>query len=149
MEFSIKNMETKQLAEALDKIHLKTMKASRGKSKFLDRVIEKNAEYSKSRRDILTEYLVVDEKGQFQTDAQHHFVFKETKAMADCEQELFDLDNETIVILSLEHTQAYQTFFEALQEADVPELTSDELFILDKILDQFESQGKGVKTDEA
>lgn len=115
-------------------------KATRGKQKFIERLIEKNKEYATQEQDILKPYCRLDESGELIVLENGAIEFKEDTTVDQKEQLVKDreeLNQEDAEISFVEHSSKYEALFQTLENWESP-IEPEYSFIYDKLMDQYE-----------
>lgn len=144
-------LQNKDLAPAI--MFLKSLsmggKATRGKQKFIERLIEKNKEYAKNEEEVVKPYCSIDAEGKL-VIIDNHFQLKEDLVEEDKEKmaiERNELSEEVAEISFGEYSGKYEALFMALddwQESIAPEYS----FIYDKLMDEYEATEDKKKEEE-
>lgn len=141
MRITLKYKELETFYNVLTKSKFKNMKVNRGKAKLLNKLIEKDAEYAEFRKDILKNYVELDEKKELKVDENNNFKLLKNADITKLNNELQELDNEDVVFESGEYSNRFNDFLEALSESDL-DYDTQEIILIDKILDEYESKGE-------
>lgn len=141
MKITIKYKELETFYNVLNKSVFKNMKANRGKAKLLNKLTEKDTEYVEFRKDILKNYTELDEKGELKVDENNNFKLLKNVDITKLNNDLQELDNEDVVFESGEYSNRFNDFLEALSESDL-DYDTQEIILIDKILDEYESKGE-------
>ncbi|HEK9132707.1 TPA: DUF1617 family protein, partial [Streptococcus equi subsp. equi] len=126
----------------LDKIKVTNMRANRGRAKLLAKVEAKLSEYAKDEVDIIDQYVAKNDDGKWIVDDKGNPKIDDTSKLAELNELLDELANEPIVIKGHEYSKRFIDFLEYLAEAE-DEFTSEEIVLVDNILEQFEESKKG------
>ncbi|MFT9098521.1 DUF1617 family protein [Liquorilactobacillus sp.] len=111
-------------------------KASRGRTKLIKLIEEKNKEYNEERDTVRDPYFQVDDKGE-KIVKDNKYVLKDTSKGKDLDKELADLAEETVGIEFTEYSEKFKALYDALNNYDY-ELSDANAVIYDLILDKFE-----------
>ncbi|MFT8882666.1 MAG: DUF1617 family protein [Liquorilactobacillus hordei] len=111
-------------------------KASRGRTKLIKLIEEKNKEYNEERDTIRDPYFQVDEKGE-KIVKDNNYVLKDTSKGKDLDKELADLAEEIVGIEFTEYSEKFKALYDALNNYNY-ELSDTNAVIYDLILDKFE-----------
>lgn len=141
MKITLKYKELETLYNVLTKSKFKNMKVNRGKAKLLNKLTEKDTEYVEFRKDILKNYTELDEKGELKVDENNNFKLLKNADITKLNNDLQELDNEDVVFESGEYSNRFNDFLEALSESDL-DYDTQEIILIDKILDEYESKGE-------
>ncbi|HEK9698384.1 TPA: DUF1617 family protein, partial [Streptococcus equi subsp. equi] len=125
-----------------DKIKVTNMRANRGRAKLLAKVEAKLSEYAKDEVDIIDQYVAKNDDGKWIVDDKGNPKIDDTSKLAELNELLDELANEPIVIKGHEYSKRFIDFLEYLAEAE-DEFTSEEIVLVDNILEQFEESKKG------
>ena len=142
MKFKFKNKDLPTLTNLIDNLHTTAMRVNRGKIKVYSAISDKLHEYAEDESDILKQYVVIDEDGQFAKKDDGSLALKDGVNAVEVNQQLEELQNEIITISSGDYTNRFVDFFEWLVDCDV-ELTTQENILVDNLLEQYEEQTKG------
>lgn len=117
-------------------------KASRGRSKLLKRLEEKDKELQENRNEIRKEYFEVDENGEFKIDEDGtNLIFLESVTEEDKKiltDSLLDLDKEPFEITFTEYSTQYEALFKALDNLD-EELSGNKALAYDELMTAYEN----------
>ncbi|MGT2935686.1 DUF1617 family protein [Streptococcus castoreus] len=141
MDLTLKNKELNTLYSVLDKIKVTNMRANRGRAKLLSKVVEKINEYAKDEGDLIDLYAQKDKDGKFVIDERKNIKLADPTKLDELNDLLSELGNEDITIKGHEYSKRFIDFLEYLAESE-DEFTSEEIIIIDNILEQFE-ESKG------
>lgn len=141
MKITIKYKELETFYNVLNKSVFKNMKANRGKAKLLNKLMEKDAEYIEFRKDILKNYVELDEKKELKVDENNNFKLLKNADITKLNNDLQELDNETVIFDNTEYAERINDFMKALSESDL-DYDTQEIILIDKILDEYESKGE-------
>ncbi|HGK7742065.1 TPA: DUF1617 family protein [Streptococcus pyogenes] len=141
MDLTIKNKELNTLYSVLDKIKITNMRVNRGRAKLLAKVEGKLSEYAKDEVDIIDQYVAKDDAGKWITDDKGNPKIEDTSKLAELNDFLDELASEPVVIKGGEYSKRFIDFLEYLAESG-DEFTSEEIVLIDNILEQFE-ESKG------
>ncbi|HEQ4752259.1 TPA: DUF1617 family protein [Streptococcus pyogenes] len=141
MQLTIKNKDLNTLYRVLDKIKITNMRANRGRAKLLAKVEGKLSEYAKDEVDIIDQYAQKDKDGKFVIDERKNIKLADPTKIDELNDLLSELGNEDITIKGHEYSKRFIDFLEYLAESE-DEFTSDEIIIIDNILEEFE-ESKG------
>ena len=139
MKFNVKNKDLSSLLQIIDKLSTTSMRVNRGKAKVYSAVSNKLQEYSSDEEDILKENVVIDDSGQLARQEDGNFILKEGVNVVDVNQQLLELQEETITISSGDYTNRFTDFFNWLLGCEEV-FTTQEVILVDNLLDQFEEQ---------
>ncbi|CRT61494.1 phage protein [Streptococcus equi subsp. equi] len=117
------------------------MRVNRGRAKLLAKVEAKLREYAKDEVDIIDQYAAKNDKGKWIVDDKGNAKLADVTKVAELNELLDELANESIVIKGHEYSKRFIDFLEYLAEAE-DEFTSEEIVLVDNILEQFE-ESKG------
>ena len=146
MKLKLTNKDLPTLKMFLEKLHIKNMKANRGKVKFYKRILAKIEEYYQDEQEILKEVAVVDDSGSFATDENGNIQLKDGETYESVNRQLSELSQEEVVLNAGEYEARYRAFLNWLAECE-EELTMDEAILVDDLLEQFESQSEKEEND--
>ena len=141
MDLTLKNKDLNTLYSVLDKIKVTNMRANRGRAKLLAKVADKIKEYAKDEGDIIDLYALKDKDGKFVIDEHKNIKIEDPTKIDELNDLLNELADEEIVIKGYEYSKRFIDFLEYLGESE-DEFTSDEIVLIDNILEQFE-ESKG------
>lgn len=142
MDLTVQNKDLNTLYSVLDKIKVTNMRANRGRAKLLAKVEAKLSEYAKDEVDIIDQYVAKNDDGKWIVDDKGNPKIDDTSKLAELNELLDELANEPIVIKGHEYSKRFIDFWEYLAEAE-DEFTSEEIVLVDNILEQFEESKKG------
>ncbi|HEL1020905.1 TPA: DUF1617 family protein [Streptococcus equi subsp. equi] len=142
MDLTVQNKDLNTLYSVLDKIKVTNMRANRGRAKLLAKVEAKLSEYAKDEVDIIDQYVAQNDDGKWIVDDKGNPKIDDTSKLAELNELLDELANEPIVIKGHEYSKRFIDFLEYLAEAE-DEFTSEEIVLVDNILEQFEESKKG------
>ncbi|AIQ01232.1 DUF1617 family protein [Streptococcus pyogenes] len=141
MDLTLKNKELNTLYRVLDKIKITNMRANRGRAKLLAKVVDKINEYAKDETDLIDMYAAKDKDDKFVIDEHKNIKLADPAKLDELNDLLTELGNEDITIKSHEYSKRFIDFLEYLAESE-DEFTSEEIVLIDNILEQFE-ESKG------
>lgn len=141
MDLTLKNKDLNTLYDVLDKIKVTNMRANRGRAKLLAKVVDKINEYTKDEGDLIDMYALKDKDGKFVIDEQKNIKIEDPTKIDELNDLLTELGNEDITIKGHEYSKGFIDFLEYLAESE-DEFTSEEIVLIDNILEQFE-ESKG------
>ncbi|MGT2943753.1 DUF1617 family protein [Streptococcus canis] len=141
MQLTIKNKDLNTLHNVLDKIKVTNMRANRGRAKLLAKVEAKLSEYAKDQVDIIDQYVSKNDDGKWITDDKGNPKIDDTSKLAELNDFLDELASEPIIIKGGEYSKRFIDFLEYLAESE-DEFTSEEIVLIDNVLEQFE-ESKG------
>ncbi|HEQ3066525.1 TPA: DUF1617 family protein, partial [Streptococcus pyogenes] len=101
----------------------------------------KLSEYAKDEVDIIDQYVAKNDDGKWITDDKGNPKIEDTSKLAELNDFLDELASEPVVIKGGEYSKRFIDFLEYLAESE-DEFTSEEIIIIDNILEQFE-ESKG------
>lgn len=142
MDLTLKNKDLNTLYSVLDKIKITNMRTNRGRAKLLAKVVDKIKEYAKDEADIIDLYALKNKDGKFVIDEQKNIKIEDPTKIDELNDLLTELGNEDITIKGHEYSKRFIDFLEYLAESE-DEFTSEEIVLVDKILEQFEASKKG------
>lgn len=134
----INNINTAPIYNFLNSLEL-TGKASRGRSKFIKRLEEKNKEYLEDLAELQKEYFETDEKGDLITDDKGKLTFKKDLDFEEYNTKYEDIGNEQAEIIFGEYSTKYEAMFQALDNLDVP-LSGQDAELYDTLMDAYEAE---------
>ena len=134
----INNINTAPIYNFLNSLEL-TGKASRGRSKFIKRLEEKNKEYLEDLAELQKEYFETDEKGDLITDDKGKLTFKEDLDFDEYNFKYKGIENEQAEIAFGEYSTKYEAMFQALDNLDVP-LSGQDAELYDTLMDAYEAE---------
>ncbi|HEP1436936.1 phage protein [Streptococcus pyogenes] len=141
MDLTLKNKDLNTFYSVLDKIKITNMRANRGRAKLLAKVVDKINEYAKDEGDLIDLYAQKDKDGKFVIDERKNIKLADPTKIDELNDLLSELGNEDITIKGHEYSKRFIDFLEYLAESE-DEFTSDEIIIIDNILEEFE-ESKG------
>ncbi|HEP1347410.1 TPA: DUF1617 family protein [Streptococcus pyogenes] len=141
MDLTLKNKDLNTLYSVLDKIKVTNMRANRGRAKLLAKVVDKINEYAKDETDLIDMYAAKDKDDKFVIDEHKNIKLADPAKLDELNDLLTELGNEDITIKSHEYSKRFIDFLEYLAESE-DEFTSEEIVLIDNILEQFE-ESKG------
>lgn len=138
---SFKNNEIAAVANFLGDIKLKN-KASRGRSKLIKILINKDEDYREDLNSTRKLYFQANENGELITQKDpktktEHYIFKDPKQKTEFAKEIREIENESAVISLTEYSEKIKNLYIALDGLD-QELSDQEALIYDTIMDQFD-----------
>ncbi|HFI0297005.1 TPA: DUF1617 family protein [Streptococcus suis] len=139
MKFNVKNKDLSSLLQIIDKLSTTSMRVNRGKAKVYSAVSNKLQEYRSDEEDILKENVVIDDSGQLARQEDGNFILKEGVNVVDVNQQLLELQEETITISSGDYTNRFTDFLNWLLDCEEV-FTTQEVILVDNLLEQFEEQ---------
>lgn len=142
MDLTLKNKELNTLYSVLDKIKVTNMRANRGRAKLLAKVVDKTKEYAKDEGDLIDLYAAKDKDGKLVIDEHKNIKIADPTKIDELNDLFTELGEELITIKGHEYSKRFIDFLEYLAEAE-DEFTSEEIIIIDNILEQFEESKKG------
>ncbi|PXX83098.1 hypothetical protein DI495_05140 [Streptococcus dysgalactiae subsp. equisimilis] len=142
MDLTLKNKDLNTLYDVLDKIKVTNMRANRGRAKLLAKVVDKIKEYANDEADIIDLYALKNKDGKFVIDEQKNIKIEDPTKIDELNDLLTELGNEDITIKGHEYSKRFIDFLEYLAESE-DEFTSEEIVLVDNILEQFEASKKG------
>lgn len=142
MDLTVQNKDLNTLYSVLDKIKVTNMRANRGRAKLLAKVEAKLSEYAKDEVDIIDQYVAKNDDGKWIVDDKGNPKIDDTSKLAELNELLDELANEPIVIKGHEYSKRFIDFLEYLAESE-DEFTSEEIILIDNILEQYEANKKG------
>lgn len=142
MDLTLKNKDLNTLYSVLDKIKVTNMRANRGRAKLLAKVADKIKEYAKDEGDIIDLYALKDKDSKFVIDEHKNIKIEDPTKIDELNDLLNELADEEIVIKGHEYSKRFIDFLEYLAESE-DEFTSEEIVLIDNILEQFEESKKG------
>ncbi|MBM6513442.1 DUF1617 family protein [Streptococcus dysgalactiae subsp. equisimilis] len=142
MDLTLKNKDLNTLYDVLDKIKVTNMRANRGRAKLLAKVADKINEYAKDEGDLIDLYALKNKDGKFVIDEHKNIKIEDPTKIDELNELLSELGNEDITIKGHEYSKRFIDFLEYLAESE-DEFTSEEIVLIDNILEQFEESKKG------
>lgn len=138
MKFELKNKDLNIFLQVIDKLTILSMRVNRGKAKVYSAISDKLEEYKHDEEEILKKYIVTDESGQLMQE-NDNFILKENVTIGEINRQLSELQEEIITISSGDYTNRFTDFFDWLSECE-ENFTTQEVILIDSILEQFEAQ---------
>lgn len=142
MDLTLKNKELNTLYSVLDKIKVTNMRANRGRAKLLAKVVDKTKEYAKDEGDLIDLYAAKDKDGKLVIDEHKNIKIADPTKIDELNDLFTELGEELITIKGHEYSKRFIDFLEYLAESE-DEFTSEEIVLIDNILEQFEESKKG------
>lgn len=142
MDLIVQNKDLNTLYSVLDKIKVTNMRVNRGRAKLLAKVEAKLNEYAKDKVDIIDQYVAKNDDGKWIVDDKGNPKIDDTSKLAELNDFLDELANESIVIKGGEYSKRFIDFLEYLAESE-DEFTSEEIVLIDNVLEQYEESKKG------
>lgn len=136
MYFTVKNNMLAAYMEFLQELKLKAQ-ASRGRSKIVDLLNEKNNEFQKDVTELQQQYFQTDEKGNFKLDKHKKLILKDGLSLSSAQKELDELNDEEIRINLGEYAERIKTLYSALTSYDY-DLDGKDAILYDRLMDQLE-----------
>ena len=138
-KITLSNKEVLDAYKFLQNLTL-SAKASRGRSKLLKRLEEKNKEFNEDLKELQNRYFDAKEDGSFKT-AHGMMLFKED--VTNDEKEEYstaynDLFDEKVVIEFGEYSKKYEDLFDGLENL-TQDISGENANIYDKLLDEYEA----------
>lgn len=115
----LKNFEVVPVHNFLAKAEL-TGQASRGRSKFIKRLGEKNKEFAEDLEELQKQYFKVDENGSFITDSEQKLIYKDENQKDEAAEQMQALNSELVEISFAEYSKKFEAMFKELDEYDKP-----------------------------
>lgn len=134
----IKNSSTAPIHNFLNGIAL-TGKASRGRTKFIKRLEEKNKEYLEDLAELQKEYFKTDENGDLIADDTGKLTFKDDLDFEEYDTKYKGIGNEQAEIGFGEYSTKYEAMFNDLDNLDVP-LSGQDAELYDTLMDAYEAE---------
>ncbi|MFT8584828.1 DUF1617 family protein [Liquorilactobacillus hordei] len=119
-------------------------KASRGRTKLIKLIEEKNKEYNEERDTVRDPYFQVDDNGE-KIVKDNKYVLKDTSKGKDLDKELADLAEETVGIEFTEYNEKIKALYDALNNYNYELSNADAVIydlLLDKLEENYEKEGK-------
>lgn len=119
-------------------------KASRGRTKLIKLIEEKNKEYNEERDTVRDPYFQVDDKGE-KIVKDNKYVLKDISKGKDLDKELTDLAEETVGIEFTEYNEKIKALYDALNNYNYELSNADAAIydlLLDKLEENYEKEGK-------
>ncbi|EJF01098.1 DUF1617 family protein [Liquorilactobacillus mali] len=119
-------------------------KASRGRTKLIKLIEDKNKEYNEERDTVRDPYFQVDEKGE-KIVKDNKYVLKDTSKGKELDKELADLAEETVGIEFTEYNEKIKALYDALDNYNYELSNADAVIydlLLDKLEENYEKEGK-------
>lgn len=135
---SIENRLIVSIYTLLNKLELRG-KASRGRSKLMARLVEKEKEFLNAKADIQKDYFAINGQGEFVVDGDM-FVYKEgitPKEKNELVERLDELQNEKFEISFAEYSDKYNALFDELENLDML-LTGEDAIAYDELMDAYD-----------
>lgn len=139
MQLTLTNQDLQPFLTVLETMTVTQMAANRGRAKLLRHVRSKLDEYITDERDLLRDYVVLDDTGQPLLNETGNFTLRDPKQYSEINALLDELKDEKVRLEFGEYRERYQAFFTYLLEA-VDSFTAEQIIVIDDLLDQFESQ---------
>ncbi|MDN2452517.1 DUF1617 family protein [Lactobacillus sp. UCMA15818] len=111
-------------------------KASRGRTKLIKSIEDKNKEYNDEINTVRDPYFQVDEKGE-KIVKDNKYILKDESKGKELDKELADLAEETVGIEFTEYSEKIKALYEALNNYNY-ELSNADAVIYDLLLDKLE-----------
>ncbi|MDN7144451.1 DUF1617 family protein [Liquorilactobacillus mali] len=111
-------------------------KASRGRTKLIKLIEDKNKEYNEERDTVRDPYFQVDEKGE-KIVKDNKYILKDESKGKELDKELADLAEETVGIEFTEYNEKIKALYDALNNYNY-ELSNADAVIYDLLLDKLE-----------
>ena len=146
MKWNCKNGELSLFFDIVERLVVRNMKANRGRAKLLKRLREKFKDYYEDEREILSAYVAVNDAGEFLLDTSQQYILKDPSELEELNSLLNELAEEEVVIASGEYSERFAAFFAYLSESEEV-FSSDEIVLIDKLLEQYETQ-KGARDED-
>ncbi|PMC80434.1 hypothetical protein CJ191_01100 [Aerococcus viridans] len=134
----IKNTYVAPIHNLLNSLAL-TGKASRGRTKFLKRLEEKNKEFLEDLEALQKEYFETDENGDLIADDKGKLTFNEDLDFDEYNSKYKGIENEQAEISFGEYSTKYEAMFNALDNLDVP-LSGQDAELYDTLMDAYEAE---------
>lgn len=134
----IKNTDTAPIHNFLNSLALNG-KASRGRSKFIKRLAEKNKEFLEDLESLQKEYFKTDDSGDLIADDEGKLAFKEELDFDEYNTKYKGIENEYAEISFGEYSTKYEAMFNALDNLDVP-LSGQDAELYDTLMTAYEAE---------
>lgn len=141
MQLTLKNKDLVTAYQVLDKLSVSKMSANRGRARLMKHLADKLAEYQGDERELLAEYLAVDDDGNYIRDEAGNLKLKDPSKLSELNELLEELASEKVILDSGEYTSRYVAFMGYLADCDV-DLTYEQAILMDDLLEQYETQTK-------
>lgn len=135
-------LENKDLTPAV--LFLKSIsmkgKATRGKQKFIERLVEKNKEFLDQEKELIKPHVVLDDNDEI-VIKEGNFEFKEDATADEKEilsKEREELQEEVAEISFAEYSTKYESLFKVLDDWD-KDIDPNYSYIYDKLMDEYEA----------
>ena len=136
-------LENKDISPAI--LFLKSLsmigQPTRGKQKFVERLVEKNNEYLEQEKEVIKRYAKTDEEGNLELSEDGRFDWKDEitdQEKYSLSEEREELSAEIAEISFVEYSNKYEALFEVLDNWQEP-ITPEYSYIYDKLMDQYEA----------
>lgn len=139
----MKNSDVVPVFNFLDEVEL-VGKATRGRTKFLSRLEEKNKEYLEDLKVIRKEYFEVDDAGELKVDADGNLTFLDNVTDEDkkvLNERVLELQEETVEVSFTEYSTKYEAMFKDLDNLEIP-LKGQEAYAYDLLMTAYEENEK-------
>lgn len=136
----LKNFEVVPVHNFLAKVEL-TGQASRGRSKFIKRLGEKNKEFAEDLEELQKQYFKVDENGSFITDSEQKLIYKDENQKDEAVEQMQALNSELVEISFAEYSKKFEAMFKELDEYDKP-MSNLDADAYDTLMTAYEEENK-------
>ena len=139
----MRNIDVVPVFNFLDEIEL-VGKATRGRTKFLSRLEEKNKEYLEDLKVIRKEYFEVDEAGELKVDDDGNLTFLDNITDEDkkvLNERVLELQEETVEVSFTEYSTKYEAMFKDLDNLEIP-LKGQKAYAYDLLMTAYEENEK-------
>ena len=139
----MRNIDVVPVFNFLDEIEL-VGKATRGRTKFLSRLEEKNKEYLEDLKVIRKEYFEVDEAGELKVDGEGNLTFLDNITDEDkkvLNERVLELQEETVEVSFTEYSTKYEAMFKDLDNLEIP-LKGQDAYAYDLLMTAYEENEK-------
>lgn len=138
MQLRLKNKDILTLFNVVDRLKVTKMKANRGRAKLITRLREKFKDYHEDEKSIIDEYVEIGNDGLYLRDDEGQYILKDQQKLSELNELLQELADEEVIIKAGEYSKRYMDFLDYLSESE-EEFSSDEIVLIDSLLEQYES----------
>lgn len=134
----IKNTNTAPIHNFLNGLEL-SGKASRGRTKFIKRLEEKNKEFLEDLEALQKEYFKTDENGGLIADENGKLTFKDELDFEEYNDKYKEIQDEEVEISFGEYSTKFEALFTALDNLDIP-LSGQDADLYDTLMTAYEAE---------
>lgn len=140
----LQNKNIEQIFNLLNHVELSQGQANRGKSKLINRLLEKDKELGEEKKVILEDYYQKDESGDFKREDGKLVPKAEVEAdkqEKEANEKFAELLDEEVEISFVEHSKKYEALFSELDSLE-QKLSTQHALAYDVLMDAYEANEK-------